>query len=66
MLQNSSVSETNIILHVNYTSIKKKKQLRLLYSLVRQSCCLDSYFTKLLGLSFYIRTLSAKIKFNLS
>lgn len=23
MLQNSSVSETNIILHVNYTSIKK-------------------------------------------
>lgn len=34
MLHNSSISETNIILHVNYTSIKKE-QLRLLYSLVR-------------------------------
>ena len=30
MLQNSSVSETNIILHVNYTSIKKKKTTKVI------------------------------------
>ena len=63
MLYNSSIPETNIILHVNYTSIKKKTTVIIVPG---QSCCLDSYVTKLLALSFHIMILSAKIKFNLS